>query len=204
MELNEISELWNDINMDNSEISINQDALSELTAYKLQDKLSEIKWTAIFEIVVAFFWLIFLIGFAIDNFEKIQLFLPALSLIIISILSLIMEAFKLSLFWSIRHQFSIIHTQRRIEKLRCLELLDTNSLFVLIPLFFVPFIIVIVKAVSGLNIFDLGFGLNEILMLTGGSFVVSMIIVFILKKFPLQELKDSLDFLNDLKHLEED
>jgi hypothetical protein len=198
MEYTELSRLWDANESTDVKISLNQNAINEVTANKLKSSLSEIKLSSIIEIVVNFIWLTFLGDFAIKNYQETYFLLAGILLFGISIFSIVLEINKLYLFSSIDNNFSVFKAQKRIEKLKFLEILDTNLLYFIIPMFFVPFVLVISKGILNIDLFQLGFGGYEIALATVGSAIIAMIVVFVLRKSQFKTMNESLKFLKDL------
>lgn len=202
MNFEELSELWNKNTKEEAIIEVNQTLLNEVSFTTIKRSLREIKWTAFFEIIVNFFWLPFLVEFMIEHYAQLRFSIPAGILIFIAAYSLVLECYKLYLYYSINHQFSILETQKKLERLNFLELFDNNSLYILIPLFLIPFLVVSIKGMLGVDLFMLGLSARVILIATGGTFVVSVIIVFFLNRFPNKELRDSIAFMKELRDVE--
>jgi uncharacterized membrane protein YdjX (TVP38/TMEM64 family) len=114
--------------------------------------------------------------------------------------SLVIEIYKLKLYYSIDASSSVIEAQKKLTKLKKLEIQDIQSLYIIIPLFSAPFLIVTAKAFLNLSLYS--FGTNWLIYYTLGSFVVALIIVFFLKRYPDKNLMDSIAFLDELKENE--
>lgn len=200
MEYQEIANIWNssDEKMEES-IQIRQELLKEVSLGKIKSKLSEIKWSSYFEIITNIIWLCFLATFIKNHMAEYHFLLPALLLFIMAALSIYIEVRKLILFYSLNSDNSVIQTQSQLEKLRYFEHLDTLSLYVIIPLFAAPFLIVSAQAFIGLNLYEYS---SLLISLSAGSIIIGLIIVFILKKFPNKGLRDSILFLKDLEDKE--
>jgi len=202
MEYTELSRLWDANKSANLKISLNQNAINEVTVNKLKSSLSEIKSSSIIEIVVNFIWLGFLGEFVIKNYQEVYFLLAGIILLGVSIFSIVLEINKLYLFISIDNNFSVFKAQKRIEKLKFIEKLDLNMLYFIIPMFFVPFVLVITKGILNIDLFQLGFGRDEIAVTTVGSAIIAMIVVFFLRKSQFKSMNESLNFLKELNQNE--
>lgn len=202
MNIEELSKIWNQNDASSSRIEVNESFLKKVSLNTVKSNLTEIKWESVIEIFISYFWGYFLIEFIIMNFYEFKFSIPAMLLLAINIYSVFLETYKLYLYVSINNQLSIMETQKKLEKLKLIEIVDTNSLYVLIPLFLVPFLIVFAKGFLQLDIYMLGFSIREVLHLTLGSFIVALIIVMFLKIFPNKGLKESIEFIKELKEIE--
>ncbi len=198
MELQELKALWNSKDDEiESKAEVNRQLLKEVSVTKIKSGLAEIKWTAIFELVVGPFFMIFLISFAINNVFDVKFFLPAILLIIVTIAGLIIEGNKIATYLKINSQATVLETQKKLARIDYMERLDVYSLLIFIPMFSGPFLIVMVKAFIGFDLYT--FGTQWILTYTAMSFIVAIMIVIALRIFPDKKLKESLRFLRELK-----
>jgi len=203
MEYSELNKLWDATGSSDVKISLNQNAIKEITTHKIKNSLSEIKWSSIIEIIINFIWLIFLMNFSKENYQDIRFLFAGFVLIGISIFSIVIEINKLYLYTSIDNNFSVFKAQKRLEKLKFLEKLDINLLFLIIPLFFVPFVLIITKGFLKINLFQLGLGGYEIVLTTLGTVAVAMVVVFVLRKTQFKSMNESLEFLKEINQNEE-
>ena len=176
--------------------------MKEVAFKKIKSGLFEIKRNAYLGLVVYFFWSLFLGGFMLNHLLEMRFFLPAQLLLGFSIVGFVISVYRLKLYLSISTRYSVLQTQRKIERLNQLQLLDIQSLLIVIPLFSVPFAIVMAKALLNLDLFTFAIFVKLALYATVGGLIVAVIMVFILTKFPNKNLKASIDFLNELKETE--
>jgi hypothetical protein len=197
MNLEEITKIWhaNDEQLLDT-VSINKQLLTEVTTKRVQSRLYEIKWTAYFELVVESFWIIFLEGFLVDHFWEIQYSIPAGFLLLIAIFSMILNGSRLHRFYQLDASKTVLETQRQVEYLRYLELFDNRSLYVIMPLFATPFLIVVAKAFFNFELYSWG---DILWNFTIGSFVVAFIIGYLLNRYPSRAIRETLDFLKEIK-----
>lgn len=200
MQFEELTQIWNstDMKLDKS-LQINRELIRELGLRKIKSNLFEIKWTAIFEIVTEFILAVILVGFIIGHFAEVKFVFPAVILFLFTMFSLIVEIVKLSLFLRLDSNASVVESQKKLSGLKFYEMLDINSLYVIVPFFSAPFMIVFAKLLFNLNLYEF-----DVLKLTLysiiGGFVVAAIIVYFLKKSGAnKKLNESIDFLNELK-----
>lgn len=199
--MTELNKLWQNADHKiNDETALSMDNLSSNQRRKLQGKLYKIPLNHLFNIIVDLPFTLFLMDFIKMHFTDTYFMIPAAVLLLVVAFSLALSIYALSEYLRIRVDKNIIETQKRLSSLSILEKWETRSLLVLIPLFAGPFLIVFAKSFIGLDLYSLaGQWLPEFL---GGSFIVAIILVFFLSKFPNPELKaarKSLQELNQFK-----
>ena len=201
MSFEELSGIWNSQNIElEKSLQINRQLVKSVGFAKVKSGLREIQWRAIIGIPAVIVWMWFLGGFILENFFELKFLLPALLLLALSIFSLALEVYRLVLFYTIDSKSSVVEAQKKLVRLKKLEILDIYSLLVIIPLFSAPFLIVFAKAVPNLNVYALD--LTWLISYTAGSVLIAAVIVFILKKFPNKNLTESISFLEELKEHE--
>lgn len=204
MKFEELTEIWNstDQNLEKS-VQINHELVKELGLRKVKSHLSEIKWTAIFEIVTEFILAVILIEFIAGHLSEIRFVIPAVVLLIFTLFSLIVEVIKLSLFLRIDSNSSVVESQKKLIGLKFYEMLDINSLFVIVPFFSAPFLIVFARLLFDLNLYEFDVLKLTLYTITGGFFVALIIVYFLKKSGASKKLNESIGFLNELKEEEE-
>lgn len=201
MDFKELTAIWNSNDQQmNDHLQVNQRMFRELSQQKIKSSLGEIRFELIIEIISAPLFLIYLVRFMIAHASEPRFFVPALILALIAFFGAAFAIYRLVLTERVNVHTSVVRTQKLIERLRYYEKLDSNSLLVIIPIFSAAFLIVGVKALAGV---DLYLVLGEYLWwYTGGSFLVGLIIVFLLRRFPSKKLKEAQAFLNEIRDLE--
>ncbi len=202
MELNELVEIWQstDTQLDDN-LKINKKLLKEVSISKIKSYLVEFKLGNIIEIIVNSVFVIFLMSFIVDHFLFFEFSIPAVALYIIVAGSLGLNIYKMVLYYKINAESSVIQTQKNIERLKFFDILNKNSLYIIIPIFSTTFLIVMAKALLNYDLYQLG---NWLIMFTAGSFVVALIVVFLLKKFPDKNLQKAAAFLKEIREMEHD
>lgn len=197
MDFQELSTLWNSTDQQlDQQIEIRQKLVKEVGMRKVRMHLAEIKWTSYFELAANLIFVLFIGHYLAANFSEMKFFAPGLLLFALTIGSLIFSSYKLTLYYGIQAGFSVLQTQRKVARLRYLELLNANLLYLAIPLFYAPFMIVIAKAAAN---YDLYRHSAWLIYSTLGSVLIAMIVVYLLKKFPNKRLQEAQTFLNELK-----
>ena len=196
MNIDELSQIWHSADKDlEKSVKLNKALLKDVTANKIRSSLNEIKWENFIEIAANLFVLTLLIDY-IQTVPAFKFFLPAALLVGLMVCSSVFSVYKLYLYYSIDSKNSVLQIQKNAEMLRYCELMETNSLMVIIPLFWVCFMIVIAHGVFGYDLYQHeGLLWNSMI----GSFVVAFFVVVLLKIFPNKELKKSIDFLKELR-----
>lgn len=204
MNYEELSHIWNSDQQYSTKINLNKKLLREVSFHTITDKLKEIKRASFIDIAINWVWSLFLIDYLVDNFAQTYFTIPGVILLGIAVYSIVFDVKKLILYYSINNNFSVLQTQKKLAKLKRLEILDTYSLIVFIPLFFVPFIIVFAQGILGINVFEYGFSEREMFAAAAGSLVIAAIIIFFLKKYPNKQLNNAIQFIDELKEIEKD
>jgi len=201
MEFEQLTSIWNNANptLDQT-VKINKELVKTISFSKVKSRLVDIKWTSIFQIVVGIWFLDFLLGFALGHSGEMKFFLPALTLIVLSIYSLAIDIAQLVMVLTIHSKASVAEAQKKLSALKKLEAYDVYSLLVIIPLFSLPFMIVLGKGVADFDLYN--FDLSWMISYTAGSIVIAAIVVFFLRKFPNKGLRESIAFLEELKETE--
>ncbi len=196
MELHELSTIWNgtDSKLENT-VRINKSLFMEVSMNRIKTNLNTLRWTGYFEIIVNFLFLFFVANFTFSHFSEVKFLIPGLLLFVFSIYSIIFSINKLVLHYGIKAQTPVFQTQKKLEKLKFLELREKQMLYVLIPLLWAIFLIVGAKFILNLDMYN---HMNWLMAQTGGSVVIAIIVVFILKQFPDKNLEKSIAFLNEI------
>ncbi len=198
MNYQEITNIWNETSKDvEMDISIRQELLKTISLQNIRTNLYEIKWTSFFELIVNAIWVVFLIKFIAVNTEYIGFVIPASILLLIALFSSLIEICKLIYYYSLNSSNSVFQTQKKLAKLQLFEHIDTLSLYVIIPLFAAPFFLVSAKAFFGIDLYHYS---NALILMSLGSVIIALVLVYILKKFPNKALQESVLFLRELKN----
>jgi hypothetical protein len=202
MDLQELVTIWNSADQAlEKKLKINQTLFKEVSVNKIRSMLGEFKWTQFIEISMNAVFLIYLIGFFIDYFSILKFSVSAVALICLMIYGLGFNIYMLKLFYRINVGSSVIQTQRIIEKVRYYQAVYTKMLYVNIPLFSAPFLIVLAKGIFDFDVFILG---NWLYYYVAVSFIIALIVVYFLKRFPDRNVEKALSFLREIRDFEKD
>jgi len=202
MELHELKNIWNGAdNKMESALKINKSLFMEVSINRIKSNLTSLRWTSYFEIIFNLLFLIYIINFSISHFSEIKFLVPALLLIAFSVYNLVFSYNKLSLHFSINAETPVLYTQKKLEKLKLLELREKQMLLYIIPLFSSIFLIVGAKAFLDIDLYRY---LIWLIAQTAASVVIAIIIVFMLKKFPDKNLQKTISFLNEIAETEKE
>ena len=197
MNFQELTQIWQQTDQAiESKSSLNRRLFKEASTSKIRSHLYEIKWTSYIQIIIGFFFFIFLLEFAMSHLAMLKFAIPAFVLIAITLFGVVLDSYQLFVYYSIQADDSIVQTQSRLEKLRQIETIDNLSLLVLIPLFVAPFAIVMAKAFLAVDLYSI-FGM--LINFTIGSAVVAIILTVLLIIYPNKKLKESIEFTRELK-----
>lgn len=202
MELQELVNIWKhqDEKLEGN-LKINRELLRETSMRKVRSLLAEFKGSSITEIVVDGLFLLFLMPFLVDHLTVLKFAIPALVLLIYIYSSLGFNIYKLVLLHRINAETPVVQTQKILGRLQLYELYEKNSLYIGIPIFAVAFVIVMAKALFDFDLYTLG---NLLLSFAGGSFVVAVIIVWLLKRFPDKNMEKAIRFVDEIKAFEKE
>jgi hypothetical protein len=198
MEFKELTEIWKtSANQQEDAIHINHQLIKELGFNKIKAGLSEIKWTSLFELIVEVGFSFFLVNFLVNHLGQPAFFIPAAMLFGLMIFNILFESSRLYLYFSISPDLPILENQKKLSQLKKLEIFDMYSLLAIIPVFALPFVIVLAKGLANWNLYQ-----YDMEWMTGfsiGSVVVAIILVVVLRLFPNKKLKEAMSFIEALK-----
>lgn len=200
MDFKELAAVWNSSDEElATQIEIKKKLVKEVSMRKVRTHLAEVKWSAYFELAVNLVFLLFIGQYLVGTFAELKFFLPGLLLFVFTVGQLVFNSYKLTLYYGIQAGYSVLQTQVRVARLRYLELLSMNLLYIAIPIFYAPFMIVIAKALANYDLYQHSAWL---VYSTLGSMVIALIVVCFLKKFPSKRLREAQSFLDELKEAE--
>lgn len=200
MELHELSNIWNGSdNKIESTVKINKSLFMEVSINRIKTELSPLSWTSFFEIIVSFLFLILMIKFSVSQISEIKFLIPGLLLILFSCYSIIFSLQKLYLLFGIKAETPVLLTQKKLKKLKLMEIRERQMLYFFIPLFSPIFLIVGAKTFFNL---DLYLFINWLIAQTAASILIAAIIVYVMKKFPNKNLDEILSFLHEIAETE--
>lgn len=200
MNFEELSNIWKDSDESlEKNLTVNKTLFKEVSMMKIKSSLKETMLETYIEIACYVPFIGFLIDFLGGHLGIVRFAVPALFLLLVSYVSLVFCGFKMWIYYSINAKASVLTTQKNLARLQYYNRLDTNLLYILIPLFAVAFMIVVIKAAIGLDLYIFS---SMLIQFALGSFVVGVIIVFFLKRFPDKELKKANAFLKEIREME--
>lgn len=152
MNFDDIKNQWSafDKKLDNS-IKLNTLLLQEISLNKTNSYLRRLSLSIYIELTLSFLVLIILGNFIWNNLQEIKFLIPAISLdlfIIFLVHSSIRQLIEIN---SIDFSEPIITNQKKLENLKVRRINETKVVFLVSPLLWVPLLIVIVRAITGLN-----------------------------------------------------
>lgn len=199
MELHELTSIWKGSDELSEQVKINRKLIKEISMNKIKSQLIEFKIENILELIANILFIIFLVNFIANQYTNLMFCIPAIILFVIAISSLVISGYKLHWFQQINSKYSVLHTQKAIEKLAYFERMDANSLFIIIPVFSLAGMIVAAKAFFEFNLYSLG---DLLIYYFVGSLIVGLIIGIIIRIFPEENLKNAKSFLKEINNIE--
>jgi hypothetical protein len=202
MELHDLTNIWNGSdNKMESTVKINKSLFMEVSINRIKTELSPIRRTSFFEIIVNMLFLFIMIKYSFSQLSEIKFLIPGLLLIAFNWYSIIFSLKKLYLLYDIKAETPVLLTQKKLEKLKLMEIREKHMLYIFIPLLSPVFLIIGAKAFLNL---DLYLYLNWLIAQTAASILIAAIIVYVLKKFPDENLDRTLKFLNEIAETEKE
>jgi hypothetical protein len=101
----------------------------------------------------------------------------------------------------IKAETPVLLTQKKLKKLKLMEIRERQMLYIFIPLFSPVFLIVGAEAFFNLDLYQF---INWLLAQTAASILIAAIIVYVLKKFPDKNLDRTLSFLHEIAETEKE
>lgn len=198
MEFKELSQIWQnaDTQQDNA-IQINHQLIREVGFRKIRSNLGEIKWTSVTEIIIELIFSFFLVSFYVNHLTEPAFLIPAAMIFGLMIFNLIFESYRLHLYYRIRNDLPLLDTQKKLTRLKKLEIFDTYSLLVIIPVFSLPMIIVLAKGFANWNLYQ--YGTEWMMGFFIGSIVVAVVLVILIRLFPNKKLREAMSFVESLQ-----
>ena len=200
MDIQELASMWNEgESSDRNMVILNRKLLKSVTIHEVRSMLSELKWSWIIELVVNALFFPFLIQFIIGHFQVLEFLVPGLIVLVVNVAGLIFSLYKIKKYLRLSPLSPVLDNQRSLVRLKYMETMEVNSLFVVIPVFSAPILIVLAQGLFGFNLYSLG---DWIMNYTLGSLVIGVIVVFVIKKFPSKKLEEAIALLKDVKEIE--
>lgn len=201
MEVQELLNIWkNEDGKLNDNIRLNDKLLRHSSFGKIQSLLSENKFENIFELIANIIFVIILNPFLWNHINEAKFAIPAAFLLVLMVIGIVVNVYVLSSISSLNYKISILEAQRKIERIKLIQKIDTKSLLILIPLFSFAFLTVFLKGILGLDIYQFSWIWEYLL----GSFFVGVVIVFFLLKYPDEKMESVLVFLKEIKEYEKE
>lgn len=200
MNLDDIKNQWSafDKKLDNS-IKLNTLLLKEVSLNKTNSYLRRLSVSIYTELILSSLVLLILGNFIWNNLYHIKFLIPAISLdlfIIFLVNSSIRQLIEIN---SIDFSEPIITNQKKLGSLRVRRINETKMVFLLSPLLWVPLLIVVVRAITGLDPYAI---LSDSWLLANLVFGLAVIpIVFWVSKHYSHKFQSSLfvqSIMNDI------
>lgn len=196
MELTELKELWK---MDDHalQIELSKKVLRQSTLKKTNSMLGETKFESFFGIIVNGLFLLITGGYIGRHIGEPIALLPGVILHLIFIGGIIYSVYTLYLIYTMDYSASIIQAQKKMERLKLIYGYEIRSLYVLIPVMCACFLLIILRAWELYHLITL----QSIIYVLGGSVIISIVMVWILKRIP-SDIDQAKRFLDEIVDLE--
>jgi|GEM_PF-1069480 hypothetical protein len=195
----ELINIWNeqDNNLEKS-IAVNQHLLKTVTMDKIKSMLTIFRRTNIFELIVNFIFLFWLVNFIKIHLESMVFLIASAILYLLMLASIVYNIYNLYLVKSITYDTSIVETQQKIERMKLYKKYSINALYVLIPITSVPFILVLAKGFLNIDLYQI-LGVTYLWIFTLGSLIIALSVVWFIKQFPDEEMEKTNSFLSEIQ-----
>lgn len=200
MNLDDLKSVWKEsAQTDDNQWAVNSYLLKEVSLQKTHTLLREYKFTAIFEtFAYSIFW-ICIVGFMVDHWQETRFLISSALLGILALSGIGWGIYKWYQVQTINYELPLTEAQKRIALFQLFNRIEIKSLIIQIPVFFTLFTIVAAKSWLGLDVFLF---IQHWTYAIIGSLVVALIMVWILSKFPDQELEKAKQFLAEIRGFE--
>ncbi len=200
MNIQELTNLWNaGESSDQDLVTLNRKLLKSVTIYEVKSMLGELKWSWIIELVINALFFPFILQFIVGHYQSFEFFIPGIIVLLVNVSGILICIYKIRTYLGISPQFPVWEMQLKLTRLKYIETIEVNSLFVIIPVFSAPILIVLAQGLFGFNLYLLG---DWIINYTLGSVVVGVIVVLIIKKYPSKKLENAIALFRDIKEIE--
>ncbi len=201
MELDQLKEIWAKQDQELESVAVvNLNLLQEASVNRVKALLSDFKWTTIFELIVTIIGVNYLSGYLIDTVWEFKFFVPGLLILLLGLYDIVWKLMVLSIYSKIDYQSAITETQKRVEKLKYYERREINELYIVIPLLWMAFVVVIAKGFLGIDAYQ--FLIYNWLLQLLGSIVIAVFVVWFVKLFPDKKLDEAVAFLREIEDFE--
>lgn len=200
MNLDDLKSVWKEAaQADSGQWAVNSYLLKEVSLKKTHALLGEYKFTAIFEtFAYSIFW-ICIVQFMVDHWQETKFLISAAFLGVFAWIGIGWGIYKWWQIQTINYELPLAEAQKRIARFQLFDRRDTQSLIIQIPIFFLLFVIVAGKSWFGVDLFLV---IQNWAYPFVGSLVVSLIITWVLLKFPDKELERARVFLKEIEGFE--
>lgn len=154
MELDEIRTVWNSNVQDDGTLQINEDRLLSITR-KSKSKLSEFRTENLTELAIYSVVMFYLGKFMQAYITEPKFFIAALVLFVLSGINVAFNIYSLDFYGRLSPSTAITDLQKRLYRIRLYMTWERYLMILLIPLYLLPFAIVVAKGVIGFDLYPL-------------------------------------------------
>jgi len=203
MELSEIKTLWQTHNNEVSDqITLNKRLLKESNINRIKSSLGEFKFENFLELILSVLFVPYIVGFIINYGTSLSFLLPASIVLLVTIATIIWNIQNLYNAISLNYDESITQLHKKISRLQLLAKYELNSLYILMPILSYCFLVLFAKSAFNINIYSY---LNMYWLYNGVAVVaITLLIVWLLKKFPDKGIEQAATFLKEIEAFEKE
>jgi hypothetical protein len=201
MELSELKSMWNTHHIQSSDqITLNKKLLKESSVNRIKSSLGEFKFENYLELFLSVLFTPYIVGFIVNYGGSLTFLLPALIVLLVTIATIIWNIHNLYNAISLDYDESITQLHKKISTLQLWAKYEINSLYVLMPVLAYCFLVIFSKSALDINIY---YYLNMYWLYNGLAVIaITLLIVWLLKKFPNKDLEQAAIFLKEIEAFE--
>lgn len=201
MVLDDMKQAWSAGNSGSSALAINEDKLISITR-KSKGRLSEFRTDNLAELIIYSFLMLYLGNFLQAHFSEPKFFIAGLILFILSGINVGFNIYALDFYGRMSPSSKITELQKRLNKIRLYLSWEKYLMVVLIPLYVLPFFIVVAKGFLGIDLFPLiSIAFWKIIVPWS---VVGTLIVFLITRGEMKRLREISNDLRTIRDFEND
>jgi len=203
MELSELKSMWNTHHtQSNDYIILNKKLLKESSVNRIKSSLGEFKFENYLELFLSVLFVPYIAGFILDYGGTLTFMLPASIVLLVTIATIVWNIHNLYNAISLNYDESITQLHKKISRLQLWAKYELNALYVLMPVLSYCFLVLFAKSLFNIDMYDY---LNMYWLYNGLAVVaITVLIVWILKKFPDKKLEQAATFLKEIEAFEDE
>jgi hypothetical protein len=199
MVLDDMKQAWSSSNQSNSDLAINEDKLISITR-KSKGKLSEFRTDNLAELIIYSFLMLYLGNFLQSHLSEPKFFFAGMILFVLSGINVVFNIYALDFYGRLSPSSKITELQNRLSRIRLYLIWERYLMVILIPLYIIPFGLVVAKGVLGVDLFPL-LSVISFKIIASWS-IIGTLIVFLITRGEMRRLKKVGEDLKTIREFE--